>query len=273
MSQFADLEALRPATVRWGQTPPDYHVRTKPIEFIGIHCTATPEGSPRTWSSIEGYHMRNDPRGSAYGRGWWCGGYHLLAHLDGSVTRGLPDEWIGWNGVHNSRSIGVCYVGGMDAAYQRPKDTRTKAQRHSLFRVVSWLVRKYGIPHENIIGHNEVANKACPCFPWDYERGIATGLARDDYIRWLDEDGAPNVPAHPVNGIHAQRDAVGDEDDGLVGDGLAALRTPPEDRPRSDADALNGLMAKWFAQRDPVAREELRSRFPALAARLGFKED
>ena len=62
---------------------------------------------------------------------------------------------------HNAHSIGVCYIGGLDKN-NKPKDTRTDAQKKSLLNLLIQLKKLY--PKATIHGHCEFANKACPCF-------------------------------------------------------------------------------------------------------------
>ena len=62
---------------------------------------------------------------------------------------------------HNSRSIGVCYIGGCGRD-MRPKDTRTPAQRAALLRLLRELRARY--PKASIHGHRDFAAKACPSF-------------------------------------------------------------------------------------------------------------
>ena len=79
---------------------------------------------------------------------------------------------------HNTRSVGVCYVGGCPPRTvpnwnKKGKDTRTVAQRSTLERVVKDLLRRY--PGATVHGHNEFANKVCPSFnvkKWLAEVGI-----------------------------------------------------------------------------------------------------
>lgn len=124
------------------------------IEKIIIHCTATPEGRPVTVDQVKAWHKA---------RGFRTIGYHYLVYLDGTVHDGRPVEEVGAHCTgQNARSIGVCYVGGIDAGSLRPKDTRTPAQRKALRRLVDRL--KIQFPFATIHGHNEFAAKACPCF-------------------------------------------------------------------------------------------------------------
>ena len=123
------------------------------IDEIIVHCTATPEGRNISVEDITRWHID---------RGFTTIGYHYVVLLDGTIERGRPEEQAGAHCKgHNSRSIGVAYVGGCDKA-MRPKDTRTTPQRASLIHLLKELKVKY--PKATIHGHNEFANKACPSF-------------------------------------------------------------------------------------------------------------
>lgn len=134
------------------------------IDEIIIHCTATPEGREVSIAEIDSWHRQ---------RGFNGIGYHYVIHLDGRLSRGRSVETPGAHCVnHNSRSIGVCYVGGTDRQ-GRAKDTRTEAQRRALLKLCRELKQKY--PKATIHGHNEFAAKACPSFDvqaWRKEVGL-----------------------------------------------------------------------------------------------------
>jgi N-acetylmuramoyl-L-alanine amidase len=123
------------------------------IDKIIIHCSATPEGKPFTVADIDRWHRD---------RGWQGIGYHYVVYLDGSIHKGRSEEIIGAHcSGQNAQSIGICYIGGLDAS-GKAKDTRTPAQRKALHELVSDLKTRY--PAATIHGHNEFANKDCPCF-------------------------------------------------------------------------------------------------------------
>lgn len=123
------------------------------ITKIIIHCSATTEGRNYTVADIDSWHRRN---------GWQEIGYHYVVYLDGSVHPGRSVEKIGAHtSGYNANSIGICYIGGC-AADGSPKDTRTPEQRAALRDLVELLAAEY--PNATIHGHNEFANKACPCF-------------------------------------------------------------------------------------------------------------
>ena len=126
------------------------------INSIIIHCSATPEGRDYTVADIDKWHRK---------RGFACIGYHYVIYRDGSVHEGRPVGQIGAHCAgHNSETIGICYIGGLASDAKTPKDTRTPAQRAALVKLVGELKTKYGIKRQNIYGHREFANKACPCF-------------------------------------------------------------------------------------------------------------
>lgn len=126
----------------------------RPINKIIVHCTATPEGRGVTVEEIDAWHRK---------RGFKSIGYHYVIYLDGSIHKGREDDKIGAHCVgYNSRSLGVCYVGGLAKDGKTPKDTRTEAQKQSLYKLLKMLKTKY--PEARIFGHKDFAAKACPCF-------------------------------------------------------------------------------------------------------------
>jgi hypothetical protein len=136
---------------------------------IYVHCTATPEGVDFDADDVRGWHIAPKSRG---GRGWIDNGYHSVIKLDGTDEPGRDldrdgdvEEHVGAHAYgHNQDSLAVVYVGGVDED-NRPKDTRTAAQKEALIsRVLLWM-RKYNIPVEKVKGHYEVdPKKACPSF-------------------------------------------------------------------------------------------------------------
>ena len=62
----------------------------------------------------------------------------------------------------NANSIGICYIGGLAADGKTPKDTRTNMQKLALKALIEEIKASY--PVATVHGHNEFANKACPCF-------------------------------------------------------------------------------------------------------------
>ena len=130
-------------------------IGSRKINEIIIHCTATPEG--REVSLEELYNWHKD-------RGFIDIGYHFVVHIDGTIESARPLHIIGAHCEgHNAHSIGISYVGGTRSDDpQKPKDTRTEAQRVQIWNLVYYLLRYF--PSATIHGHNEYAAKACPCF-------------------------------------------------------------------------------------------------------------
>ena len=77
---------------------------------------------------------------------------------------GRPEEMVGAHARHyNAHSIGICYEGGLDEK-GRAADTRTPAQKLTLFTLLCSLKQDY--PDAEIVGHHDLPNvhKDCPCF-------------------------------------------------------------------------------------------------------------
>lgn len=133
-----------------------------------LHCTATPEGREVTSNEIRAWHTNPVSRG---GRGWKQVGYTDMIHLDGRVERlvdnnedNVVDNWEITNGAkgHNSTSRHVVYVGGVARDGKTPRDTRTSGQLKAMEHYVKDFHRCF--PDVRIVGHNELAAKACPSF-------------------------------------------------------------------------------------------------------------
>ena len=140
---------------------------SKSIQYLVIHCTATPEGREVSADEIRRWHTAPPP----VGRGWKQVGYTDLVHLDGRIERladnnedANVDPWEVTNGAagYNSVSRHIVYVGGCDN-HLAPKDTRTEAQREALKRYVEDFHVRF--PQVRIVGHHELnPGKVCPSF-------------------------------------------------------------------------------------------------------------
>ena len=148
----------------------------KPLKYLVLHCTATPEGREVSSDDIRRWHTSPVSKG---GRGWKQVGYTDMIHLDGRVERlvgnnedAQVDDWEITNGAkgYNSVSRHVVYVGGLASDAKTSKDTRTEAQLRVMKDYVTSFHQRF--PNVRIIGHNEVAAKSCPCF--DVQRWLRT---------------------------------------------------------------------------------------------------
>jgi N-acetylmuramoyl-L-alanine amidase len=141
------------------------------IDYIVVHCTASREGQEMTVEQIRKEHKK---------QGWSDIGYHYVVTLDGRAHLGRDADVAGSHVEgHNSNSIGVVYVGGVEnrpgVAYDKlkAKDTRTDKQKAALLTLLQDLRRLY--PTARILGHCNVDKhgKLCPSFDArDEYRGI-----------------------------------------------------------------------------------------------------
>lgn len=146
-------------------------IENRRINEIIIHCTATPEGREVSLQELYNWHKA---------RNFIDIGYHFVVHIDGTIESARPLNIMGAHCEgHNAHSIGISYVGGTRRDDpQKPKDTRTEAQRAQIWNLVYYLLRYF--PSATIHGHNEYAAKACPCFnvrqEWkELQMGVRSG--------------------------------------------------------------------------------------------------
>lgn len=124
------------------------------IDEIIVHCSATRPEQGFTAADVRRWHTRE--------RGFSDIGYHFVVETDGSVSAGRPLDRVGAHcRGHNSRSVGVCYMGGIGAD-GTPADTRNAAQKAAMRELLSALAHSF--PGARIRSHRDFARKACPCF-------------------------------------------------------------------------------------------------------------
>ena len=97
------------------------------IDKIIIHCSATPPHKDFSAEDIRDWHVK------------------------GNKCKG-----------HNQKSIGICYIGGMDKDMECAEDTRTPEQIASLLELLR-LLKKFH-PNAVIHGHRDFSSKECPSF-------------------------------------------------------------------------------------------------------------
>lgn len=126
----------------------------------------------------------NSRRNKEYYRHWFFDvkkwkhyGYHAVVYQDGTweVLQPLP-EVTSDGGIitdatmacgaagYNSNSLHIAYVGGRIRGTERRADTRTEAQRQTLWAIIACWKKDYKITE--VIGHRDLpgVTKACPCF-------------------------------------------------------------------------------------------------------------
>lgn len=159
-----------------------YPVSNRFVDEIILHCSATKEGIDYSVDSIDNAHKAR--KFSAYvdnnGRTRYIG-YHYIILRNGTIVACRPESKIGCHASgHNSRSIGICYIGGLDARDTKGtmiKDTRTPQQKESLMRLIKEIKARYGTI-VRVMGHRDTSPdlngngiiepyefiKGCPCF-------------------------------------------------------------------------------------------------------------
>lgn len=148
-----------------------YNPHIRKITGIVIHCSATEEGGDFDADDIDVWHTE---------RGFLGIGYHYVVKLDGTIQTGRDLTKAGAHvSGHNRNTIGICYIGGLDAKTKKAKDTRTPEQKESL----RWLIRAIkahmkGGQTLTVKGHRDYSPdrngngiidaserlKECPCF-------------------------------------------------------------------------------------------------------------
>ena len=126
------------------------------IDLIVIHCSATRCNQSFTVKKLADCHNER-----FHNQGI---GYHYYITRDGQLWPGRPEEVVGAHARHyNAHSIGICYEGGLDE-HGRSADTRTPAQKASMFALLKSL--KVDYPDAMILGHCELpgVHKDCPSF-------------------------------------------------------------------------------------------------------------
>lgn len=152
------------------------------IDYVVVHCTATPEGQDKTVEQIRAEHKD---------QGWSDIGYHYVIDLQGKVHLGRDVDISGSHvSGYNSYSIGVVYVGGLEndprKAYSRlkAKDTRTEAQRAALLSLLIDLRKLY--PNAKIVGHRDFSkdkNGNGIIDPWERLKECPSFDAKREYSR------------------------------------------------------------------------------------------
>lgn len=128
------------------------------VNDIIIHCSDSPATLDIGAKEIKEWHTLPKPKGN----GWADIGYHYVIRLDGTVEKGRLISRAGAHCLyHNAHSIGICYVGGKNEKGERV-DTRTPAQKSSMVKLVTNLIRMYRC---DVHGHRAYTDgKTCPNF-------------------------------------------------------------------------------------------------------------
>ena len=134
----------------WGARPPNgsFSTNFRPTKIV-IHHTAGSKGGASTVKAIQGYHQNSC--------GWTDIGYHFLVSHTGTIFEGRPENV---KGAHvagaNSYCLGISAIGHY-SRYQCDQPCW-----NSIVRLTAYACSKYRIAPNNIIGHQNMANKDCP---------------------------------------------------------------------------------------------------------------
>ena len=156
------------------------------LQLLVIHCTATPANMPIDKNKIIKMHTLPENQG---GRGWKVPGYSDIIKLNGIVENIVqynkdtiiqPNEITNGATGYNRIARHVVYAGGLDSITHKPLNTLNASQDSTLKYYCKNFIKIY--PHARIIGHNQVANKACPCFDVP-DKVISWGIPEKNTIR------------------------------------------------------------------------------------------
>ena len=162
--EAAPTVATQPPAARQAVTPAGVRVpaawmpryRERPWQYIVVHHSATHGGGA---VEFDKGHRAN---------GWDELGYHFVVGNGTDTPNGAVEVGPRWpkqkHGAHaktpdnrfNDYGIGICLVGHFDN--ERP----TPEQLRSLATLVAFLMDRYDIPPERVIGHVDTKATACP---------------------------------------------------------------------------------------------------------------
>lgn len=134
------------------------YFRRARTDYIVWHCSATRPNHNVTAAEIDGWHKR---------QGWPGIAYAKFIRRDGTVENGADINACAYHagGHWNNISVGICYAGGVNQNDWRiPEDNLNPAQEAALIRETREMLKRW--PNAKVIGHNAVAQKACPSFDW-----------------------------------------------------------------------------------------------------------
>lgn len=128
--------------------------KRKSTDFIVVHCAATKPSMDIGRKEIDQWHRK---------RGWLKIGYHYVIRRDGTVETGREVDEVGAHVLnHNSNTVGICLVGGLDED-MKPETNFTEAQYASLKTLIYQLLALY--PDAKVKGHCDFdKGRACPTF-------------------------------------------------------------------------------------------------------------
>ena len=124
------------------------------IDYIVVHYTATYTEKNPTIAEITAWHKK---------AGFNTIGYHYYIDRTAKRFSGRPEAQVGAHvRGHNSKSIGVCWAGGLEHQTGGNKGhwNITPAQEAELVKLIKELKTRY--PNARVVGHRNLVSTQCP---------------------------------------------------------------------------------------------------------------
>jgi N-acetyl-anhydromuramyl-L-alanine amidase AmpD len=132
-------------------------VKPADVKYLVVHCSATPADMDIGVKEIDRWHKA---------KGWAGCGYHFVIRRDGTIENGralhIPGAHVEG---YNTKSLGICLVGGLSADGQSAEDNFTAIQRAMLRSKLNYLkAGDYRV--SEVMGHRDFpgVKKDCPSF-------------------------------------------------------------------------------------------------------------
>lgn len=133
---------------------------------IVIHCSATKPGQDIGVADIREWHLA---------KGWADVGYHFVIRRNGRIEPGRDLQEVGAHVAgHNSTTVAVCMVGGLDAygnEQQHDPNMFTEAQWVTARKAVNFLRELY--PEAKVCGHRDFSP----------DRNMDGKISPDEYLK------------------------------------------------------------------------------------------
>lgn len=150
------------------------------VKWLVIHYSATPVERDTSSQDIDEMHRA---------RGFKEIGYHFFIRKNGDVETGRDTSQPGRfeTGAHskgeNSKSIGICYEGGVNLSdVNRGYDSRTAAQTKAMIDLIDELLQRY--PNATVEGHRDMPGASTQCPGFDAAIWWASVVAKRNAPWW-----------------------------------------------------------------------------------------
>ncbi len=141
--------------------------------------------NPREWRVIVLHHSASAVGGAKRfdewhkAKGWDGVGYDFVIGNGTDTEDGALETTFRWreqrDGAHakgwNDLAIGICLVGNFEETDPTPK------QKATLVRLLRYLMRRFSIPKERVVGHGAIGTTLCPGRRFHPAEAAAAALA------------------------------------------------------------------------------------------------